>query len=70
MIESSSSLVILPQVYAKDFKLFCEKNPQPCPLIGMLPPGMLQKIFCFFGRYNLNESRCRRERTKRLSTRS
>ncbi len=30
-----TNLVILPQKWASDFLLFCQKNPKPCPLIGM-----------------------------------
>ncbi|MBL4911477.1 MAG: putative hydro-lyase [Alteromonadaceae bacterium] len=29
------NVVILPQDWAYDFLLFCQKNPKPCPLIGM-----------------------------------
>jgi uncharacterized protein YcsI (UPF0317 family) len=34
-----ANLVILPRDHAEDFKLFCERNPQPCPLLGMSKPG-------------------------------
>lgn len=33
------NLVILPAEHAEDFRLFCERNPKPCPLIGMTEPG-------------------------------
>jgi uncharacterized protein YcsI (UPF0317 family) len=33
------NLVILPAEYAEDFRVFCELNPKPCPLIGMTEPG-------------------------------
>jgi uncharacterized protein YcsI (UPF0317 family) len=33
------NLAILPRVQAADFLLFCQKNPKPCPLIGVLEPG-------------------------------
>lgn len=29
------NIVILPQDWAQDFLLFCQKNPKPCPLIGL-----------------------------------
>ena len=29
------NLVILPKEWANDFLLFCQRNPKPCPLIGM-----------------------------------
>jgi uncharacterized protein YcsI (UPF0317 family) len=32
-------LVILPLAVANDFKLFCQKNPRPCPLVEVLAPG-------------------------------
>jgi len=33
------NLCILPQQYAEDFRLFCERNPKPCPLLAMSKPG-------------------------------
>jgi len=33
------NLVILPKKYAEDFKLFCERNPAPCPLLSISEPG-------------------------------
>lgn len=33
------NLVILPAEHAGDFRVFCERNPKPCPLIGMTAPG-------------------------------
>ena len=33
------NLVVLPGDLAADFKLFCERNPKPCPLIAMSAPG-------------------------------
>jgi uncharacterized protein YcsI (UPF0317 family) len=33
------NVCILPQEYAADFKLFCERNPKPCPLLAMSRPG-------------------------------
>jgi uncharacterized protein YcsI (UPF0317 family) len=33
------NLCILPADYAADFAAFCQRNPKPCPLIGMGAPG-------------------------------
>jgi uncharacterized protein YcsI (UPF0317 family) len=33
------NLCILPREYADEFRRFCERNPKPCPLIGMSEPG-------------------------------
>jgi len=33
------NLAILPKQYAADFLLFCQRNPKPCPLIGVSEPG-------------------------------
>ena len=33
------NVCILPREYADDFRLFCERNPKPCPLLAMSPPG-------------------------------
>lgn len=33
------NLVILPQDLAGDFLRFCQRNPKPCPIIGMTEPG-------------------------------
>jgi uncharacterized protein YcsI (UPF0317 family) len=33
------NLCILPREYAEDFRLFCERNPKPCPLLAMSKPG-------------------------------
>ncbi len=34
-----ANLVILPREYAFDFLLFCLRNPQPCPLLGVCEAG-------------------------------
>jgi uncharacterized protein YcsI (UPF0317 family) len=34
-----ANLMILPQADASDFLLFCQRNPQPCPLVEVLAPG-------------------------------
>jgi uncharacterized protein YcsI (UPF0317 family) len=33
------NLCILPREYADEFREFCERNPKPCPLIGISAPG-------------------------------
>ena len=34
-----ANLVILPQDWAFDFLLFCQRNPRPCPLLEVTEPG-------------------------------
>jgi uncharacterized protein YcsI (UPF0317 family) len=34
------NLVILPDASATDFAAFCERNPKPCPVIGMTQTGV------------------------------
>jgi uncharacterized protein YcsI (UPF0317 family) len=34
-----ANLAILPQNLASDFLQFCQRNPKPCPLIGVSAPG-------------------------------
>ena len=34
-----ANLAILPQKLAQDFLQFCQRNPKPCPVIGMSAPG-------------------------------
>lgn len=34
-----ANLAILPIAYADEFALFCQRNPKPCPLLGMSDPG-------------------------------
>jgi len=33
------NVCILPSEYAEEFRLFCERNPKPCPLLAMSKPG-------------------------------
>jgi uncharacterized protein YcsI (UPF0317 family) len=33
------NVCILPAEYADEFRLFCERNPKPCPLLAMSAPG-------------------------------
>ena len=34
-----ANLVVVPQVYAFDFLLFCQRNPKPCPLLEVVEAG-------------------------------
>ena len=34
-----ANLVVLPQSLASDFLRFCQRNPKPCPLVGVSDPG-------------------------------
>src|SRR5271166_5822331 len=34
-----ANLVIVPRDLAFDFLLFCQRNPQPCPLLDVTDPG-------------------------------
>jgi len=34
-----ANLAILPQTLAQDFLQFCQRNPKPCPLIGVSAPA-------------------------------
>lgn len=34
-----ANLVILPERYALDFMRFCQRNPKPCPLVGVSETG-------------------------------
>ncbi len=42
---AQANLVILPQRYAFDFLLFCQRNPKPCPLLEVLEPGQFATSF-------------------------
>lgn len=42
---AQANLVILPEKYAFDFLLFCQRNPKPCPLLEVLEPGQYQTAF-------------------------
>lgn len=45
---AQANLVILPQSYAFDFLLFCQRNPKPCPLLEVLEPGKCETEFLAF----------------------
>jgi uncharacterized protein YcsI (UPF0317 family) len=36
---AQANLVMLPEELARDFLLFCQRNPKPCPLLGVTEPG-------------------------------
>ncbi|MBX9907921.1 MAG: putative hydro-lyase [Beijerinckiaceae bacterium] len=36
---AQGNLVILPKADADDFLRFCQRNPKPCPLLGVTEPG-------------------------------
>jgi uncharacterized protein YcsI (UPF0317 family) len=36
-----ANMMIVPQAQAFDFLLFCQRNPQACPLVEVLGPGQL-----------------------------
>lgn len=42
---AQANLVILPQKYAFDFLLFCQRNPKPCPLLEVLEAGEYRTKF-------------------------
>lgn len=42
---AQANLVILPEKYAFDFLLFCQRNPKPCPLLEVLEPGEYRTRF-------------------------
>ena len=39
---AQANLVILPKDWAFEFLLFCQRNPQPCPILEVLDPGSFQ----------------------------
>ena len=36
---AQANLAVMPQAYAAEFLLFCQRNPKPCPLLGVSEPG-------------------------------
>ena len=36
---TQGNLAIIPEKYALDFARFCQRNPQPCPMIGVSDTG-------------------------------
>lgn len=39
-----ANLVVLRSGQARDFEAFCRRNPKPCPLLEVLPPGRAQPL--------------------------
>ncbi len=39
-----ANLAVLPQAYAYDFLLFCQRNPKPCPLIEVTDVGSVEPV--------------------------
>ena len=39
---AQANLVILPERYAFDFLLFCQRNPKPCPLLEVMEKGVFE----------------------------
>ena len=42
---AQANLVVVPEKYAFDFLLFCQRNPKPCPLLEVLEPGKFRTEF-------------------------
>ena len=40
-----ANLAVLPRDLAFDFLLFCQRNPQPCPLLEVIEPGSVEPTF-------------------------
>ncbi len=38
---TQANLVVLPQKYAFDFFLFCQRNSKPCPILDVCEPGKI-----------------------------
>ncbi|NIM50638.1 MAG: putative hydro-lyase [Gemmatimonadales bacterium] len=36
---AQANLVVVPRALAQDFLLFCQRNPEPCPLLAVTDPG-------------------------------
>ncbi len=39
---AQANLVIIPERYAFDFLLFCQRNPKPCPLLEVMESGVFE----------------------------
>lgn len=42
---AQANLVVLPEKYAFDFILFCQRNPKPCPLLEVIERGKYKTKF-------------------------
>ena len=36
---AQANLISIPRIYGRDFLLFCQRNPGPCPLLEVTAPG-------------------------------
>jgi uncharacterized protein YcsI (UPF0317 family) len=43
---AQANLVVVPKSLAFDFFLFCQRNPQPCPIMEVTDPGQNQPRIC------------------------
>jgi uncharacterized protein YcsI (UPF0317 family) len=41
---AQANLVVLPRHAADDFHAFCQRNPQPCPLLDVSAPGLPEPV--------------------------
>ena len=41
---TQANLVVLPEEYAFDFLLFCQRNPKPCPVLEVLESGKYEPV--------------------------
>ena len=41
---AQANLIALDKKYAFDFLLFAQRNPKPCPLLGVLEPGQVSSL--------------------------
>ncbi len=41
---AQANLVVLPAAWAVDFRRFCERNPEPCPLLEVTEPGQFEPV--------------------------
>lgn len=44
-----ANLVVLPAPSAAEFAAFCSRNPKPCPVLEILPPGEFAPMRCAIG---------------------
>lgn len=44
-----ANVVILPEEYAFDFLLFCQRNPRACPILDVTDPGQTEPKCAAFG---------------------
>lgn len=40
--QTQANLVVLPGAAATDFRLFCKRNPKPCPVLEITEPGSFE----------------------------